>query len=100
MISQTIFHTVYKMAKRKGKGSKCTSCGKWTVREARGNWKCDNCGMLCWSPFDRPRAGQQRKGYECYNCGNATVHPLGEVADVEVWRCSKCGTTFVVPKPA
>ncbi len=81
------------------KGSKCPTCGSYTLREQNGVHKCSSCGTVSWSAFDRPSAGKPRKGYACGTCGNFTVHPLGDVANATIWRCSVCGWSIVEKQP-
>jgi len=81
-----------------GKGRRCTKCGRYTMDNATGVWQCRKCRAMSWTPFESPRAGRPRKGFACTNCTNKTVHPLGEVGEAVVYRCSICGTTYVDPK--
>ena len=81
-------------------GMKCPSCGRKKASYENGALQCAGCGTMCWTTFDRPSAGKPRKGWTCFNCGGMTIHPVGKVADAEVWRCSTCGTTFVCPLTA
>ena len=81
------------------KGNKCPACGHEKGNYEKGAYHCGNqdCGAIWWGPFDRPHAGQPRKGYACFHCGAHTLHPLGQVRDVAVWRCSICGSVQVEP---
>jgi len=83
-----------------GKGRKCPHCERYTVSKYRGVRRCRSCKTLLWTVFQRSRAGKPRKGYECYNCQWQTVHPVGRVKGADVFRCSKCGTTYVEPVDA
>ena len=80
------------------KGYKCPECNASTATYEKGAYQCQNqnCQAVWWSPFDRPSAGTQRKGYTCVTCDKKTIHPVAEVADATIWRCSTCGTTIVV----
>ncbi len=81
------------------KGNKCPECGKNQARYEKGALHCGNksCGSVSWTAFDKPSAGEKRKGYECGACGKQTVHPIGVVAQAKIWRCSTCAATIVAP---
>jgi hypothetical protein len=79
------------------KGYKCPTCKSQTGEYSRGAYHCGNphCETVTWGPFDKPSAGEPRKGYACWNCEGQTLHPIAKVAEAEVYRCSVCGTTHV-----
>jgi len=83
------------------KGSKCPECKKSQSIFEKGAYHCGNkkCGAIWWSAFDRPSAGEKRKGYECDSCGKQTIHPIGIVVGAKVWRCSTCAFTIIAPLP-
>jgi len=81
----------------KGKGYTCPECGKAVGKHEKGAFHCPSCKTVWWGAFDRPSAGQPRKGYKCKSCGNQTVHPLATVASAKIWRCSVCASTIVKP---
>jgi hypothetical protein len=82
----------------KGKGYQCPECSASTAKYEKGAYHCKNvdCGAVWWTAFDRPYAGEPRKGDKCVTCYNNTVHPIGEVAGGNIRRCSVCATTIVV----
>jgi len=84
------------------KGIKCPECGKFNSTYEKGAYHCGNkqCGAVWWTAFDKPSAGTKRKGYTCESCGKQTVHPIADVAQARIWRCSTCATTIVKPIPA
>ncbi|KPM92548.1 hypothetical protein AOR11_24855 [Vibrio alginolyticus] len=78
-------------------GYKCPECGSNTARKEKGAYHCQksDCGIVWWGAFDKPAAGQKRKGFHCHHCEKNTVHPIADVAGATIWRCSICGTTIV-----
>lgn len=79
------------------KGNKCAACGRSTAVFDRGAYHCKSCESIWWTSFDKPAAGEKRKGYACISCGKCTIHPLGTVASAKIWRCSTCAMTMVTP---
>lgn len=79
------------------KGYKCPTCEAQSGQYDNGHYQCsdEECGSIWWGPFDRPHAGEKRKGYKCSHCGRQTVHPVGELKDVRAWRCSTCASTIL-----
>ena len=81
------------------KGFQCPECEESKGTYKSGAYHCGSstCGAIWWHPFDKPVAGRQGKGYECSNCQNQTVHEVGKVAGVTIWRCTCCSSTIVSP---
>lgn len=78
------------------KGYQCPNCRQHTGRYEKGAFLCRACESIWWTSFDRPSAGEKRKGYACITCGRCTIHPSGTVGSAELLRCSTCATTVVV----
>lgn len=78
-------------------GYKCPECERQTAVKERGAFHCQNdaCGVVWWGPFDKPSAGQKRRGYTCHHCKSSTSHPIANVEGATIWRCSTCSTTVV-----
>lgn len=76
---------------------KCPTCNQRTAVEENGLYRCsdEECGAIWWGPFDRPYAGKKQKGYKCPNCTRQTIHPVGEISKVTVYRCSSCGAAIL-----
>jgi ribosomal protein L37AE/L43A len=81
------------------RGYKCPNCGAMQGKYENGQYVCGNksCGSIWWGPFDKPSAGEPRKGYKCHQCEKQTVHPVGTLKDIAIWRCSTCGATQLEP---
>lgn len=77
------------------KGYQCPNCEKYSGEYKNGSYQCTNeeCLAIWWGPFDKPSAGERRKGYKCFHCGRQTVHPVGQIGSVKIWRCSTCAAT-------
>jgi len=82
------------------KGTKCPTCEGQTGVFENGRYQCSNslCSTVWWSAFDPPTAGYPRKGYRCNNCANQTVHPVAEISNVNIFRCSTCGSAILEKK--
>ena len=84
------------------KGYMCPECGESRATYERGAYHCGNkkCGAVWWTSFDKPSAGAKKKGFECGSCGKQTTHKIALVAGADIWRCSTCGSTTVLPASA
>jgi|CXWL01.1.fsa_nt_gi DNA-directed RNA polymerase subunit RPC12/RpoP len=81
------------------RGYKCPTCSEMKGAYENGHYVCGNksCGAIWWGTFDKPSAGEPRKGYKCHQCGKQTVHPMGVLNKVALWRCSTCGAAQLEP---
>lgn len=79
------------------RGFKCPTCGHLSGNYEKGAYRCTfkGCASIWWGPFDKPSAGKPRKGYKCHQCKQQTVHPVAEMNDISIWRCSTCGATLL-----
>lgn len=84
------------------KGYMCPECGEARATYDRGAYHCGNkkCGAVWWTSFDKPSAGAKKKGFECHSCGKQTTHKIAQVSGADIWRCSTCGSTTVLPASA
>lgn len=82
---------------RMAKGYKCPTCSKFSGVYANGVHRCTNeaCSSIWWGPFDKPSAGEPRKGYRCRQCDRQTVHPVAKMQGITIWRCSTCAATLL-----
>jgi ribosomal protein L37AE/L43A len=81
------------------KGYRCPTCGKQSGQYRNGSYQCNDkkCSALWWGPFNKPSAGEKRKGFACFQCGRKTVHPVAKLGSVDVYRCSTCGASLLEP---
>lgn len=79
------------------KGYKCPNCESHSGKYDNGHFQCTDkgCATAWWGPFDRPYAGEKRKGFKCFHCGKSTSHPVATISKVGIWRCSTCASTVV-----
>ncbi len=77
------------------KRTHCDTCkGEMAVYE-NGVWRCENCSKIWWGPFDKPHAGRKQKGQWCSQCDSNTLQLVATISDVNVFRCSRCGSTLL-----
>jgi hypothetical protein len=78
----------------------CINCEEFTAVYKNGVYQCERseCQSIYWGPFDKPHAGRRRKGETCFHCEGSTLHPVAQISNVEVWRCSVCGATHLYAK--
>ena len=81
------------------KGHKCPFCRESRSHLVRGAYQCKNEECLCiwWTPFTQPFAGQSGKGQKCMHCDNNTIHSVGTLESVTIWRCTICASIMVKP---